>query len=234
MRILAIIPARGGSKGVPRKNLTSLAGRPLIAYTISAALKAKSLDRVVVSTEDSEIATVSRDLGVEVIDRPSELAQDESATHDVLLNVTKVLTEENNYTPDAVMTLQPTSPLRKTHHIEEAAAQFINDPNCDSLVSCVHVPHIYHPSSLMRKNETGYLDLFQSGKQPTRRQQKEILFARNGAAIYITRMSCITKYIFGGNLIPYLMDNESSLDIDMYEDLVLAEKYMKNSNEESS
>ena len=65
-------------------------------------------------------------------------------------------------------------------------------------------------------------------------QQKEILFARNGAAIYITRMSCITKYIFGGNLIPYLMDNESSLDIDIYEDLVLAEKYMKNSNEESS
>ncbi len=230
MRILAVIPARGGSKGVPRKNLISLAGRPLIAYTISAALKAKSLDRVVVSTEDSEIAAVSRDLGVEVIYRPSELAQDESATHDVLLNVIRLLAKENNYIPDAVMTLQPTSPLRKTFHIEEAVAHFMQDPNCDSLVSCVHVPHIYHPGSLMQKNQVGYLDPFQKGSKPTRRQEKEILFARNGAAIYITRMSRINKYIFGGNLIPYLMDTESSLDIDSYEDLALAEKYFKSNN----
>lgn len=227
MRLLAVIPARGGSKGIPRKNLYPLAGKPLIAWTIEAALTAKSLDRVVVSTDDAEIAAVSRQLGAEAIMRPVELSQDKTPTLPVLQQVVAAL-GATGYRPDAVMTLQPTSPLRTSGHIDEAAALFAADAGADSLVSTVEVPHIFHPLSVMRRDAEGYLVPFLDGDMPLRRQDKQGVVARNGAAIYITRAGRLSDYVFGGRLIGYAMPAELSVDIDGPQDLADAERQLQN------
>lgn len=223
--MLAVIPARGGSKGIPRKNIALLRGRPLIAYTIDASRAATSLERIVVSTDDAEIAAVSRSLGAEVVMRPAELASDESGTLSVLQHVVAELAGAG-YRPDAVMTLQPTSPLRTSVHIDEAARAFANDPLADSLVSCIEVPHVFHPRSVMRRTAEGYLVPFLDLPQPGRRQDKEPVFARNGAAIYITRTERLGTFIFGGRLIPYMMPEAASTDIDCPADLAAVERLL--------
>lgn len=233
MRILAVIPARGGSKGIPLKNIVLLAGRPLIAYTIFAAKTARRLDRIVVSTDDTVIAEVSRDLGAAILIRPPELGDDYASTHSVLLHVCNTLAADG-YFPDSVMTLQPTSPLRTAAHIDESAALFAADPLADSLVSCVAVPHIYHPCSVMRRNDEGYIEPFLDSAQPTRRQDKQPVFARNGAAIYITRSERLPAYIFGGRLIPYIMSSSDSIDIDSFEDLEEAERIIAENGSKMS
>jgi CMP-N-acetylneuraminic acid synthetase len=134
---------------------------------------------------------------------------------------------EMGYMPDAVVTLQPTSPLRTARHISEAAIAFSGDPNADSLVSCVAVPHIYHPRSVMKLGAEGYLKAFLGEDvMPLRRQDKEPVYARNGAAIYITRRERLQEYIFGGNLLPYFMDPADSIDIDTEADFAQAERIM--------
>ena len=121
--ILGIIPARGGSKGIPRKNIKPLHGKPLIYYTIKEALKSKFLNRVVVSTEDNDIAEIAKKFGAKVIKRPKELARDETPIRDVVIHVLNKF-KEKKYIPDAVVLLQPSSPLRKAHHIDEAISLF--------------------------------------------------------------------------------------------------------------
>jgi CMP-N,N'-diacetyllegionaminic acid synthase len=224
---VAIIPARGGSKGIPRKNIHPLCGQPLIAYSIGAARQSKSIDRTIVSTDDSEIAEISRHFGAEVRMRPASLSQDDTPTRAVLEHVVTALAGER-YLPDAVLTLQPTSPLRTAAHIDEAAGLFAADPRADSLVSCVEVPHIFHPLSVMRLTSEGYLEPFLPAPQPYRRQDKEGVLARNGAAIYITRTARVAEYVFGGRLIPYLMDADSSVDIDTLEDIRIAERRLRS------
>ena len=223
MKFLAIIPARGLSKGIPRKNVRLVAGKPLIAWTIEAALNAKGVDRVLVSTEDEEIAEVARQYGAEVpFLRPLKLSQDETPTLPVLQNVVFELKNLENFVPDAVITLQPTSPLRTSEHIDDAIERFKADPLADSLVSCIEVPHIFHPLSVMKQSQHGYLENYIDNKEGVRvyrRQDKERVWARNGAAIYITRLNCLDKFIFGGNIIPFIMDNSASIDIDCENDL---------------
>jgi CMP-N-acetylneuraminic acid synthetase len=226
VRSLGVIPARGGSKGIPRKNLRSLAGRPVIAYSIAGARQCRELDRLIVSTDDAEIADTSRQLGAEVRMRPAQLGADDTPTRDVLHHLVIELAGEG-YAPDAVVTLQPTSPLRTARHIAEALSLFAADPQADSLVSVVEVPHIFRPQSLMRLGPDGYLSPYLEGPIVTRRQDKETVFARNGAAIYITRTVRLAEYVFGGRLIPYRMDLDSSVDIDTIDDLALAERLLQ-------
>lgn len=226
MKILGVVPARGGSKGIPRKNIVFLAGKPLITYTLEAAIKAERLNRIIVSTEDEEIASLCRVWGVEVLNRPVELADDKASTRSVLLDVIERMAKEK-YFPDAVMTLQPTSPLRRSTHIDDAASLFVSDSEADSLVSCEQIPHTHHPLSVMRKDTDGYLRPFHDVLQPTRRQDKDEVFARNGAAIYITKTENLSSYIFGGRLLPYLMTRQESIDIDSYSDLIAAEKILR-------
>ena len=225
MRFLGIIPARGGSKGVPGKNIRPLAGKPLIAWTIEAAQQSGSLDLLVVSTDDPAIAAVARDLGVEVRMRPAALAEDNTPTRPVLEHVAREL-EAEGAAFDAIVTLQPTSPLRLPVHIKEACSQFAADPQADSLVSCIAVPHIFNPLSVMKRNAAGYLENFVEGAAITRRQEKPEVFARNGAAVYVTRRSRICDYVFGGKLLCYLMDEKYSLDIDTVADFTAAEHLM--------
>lgn len=227
MRFIGIIPARGGSKGIPRKNIHPLCGRPLIAYSIDAARQSHAIERLIVSTDDVEIADISRDLGAEIRMRPAALAKDETPTRAVLAHVVAELAAES-YVPDAVLTLQPTSPLRTARHIDEAAALFAADPRADSLVSCIEVPHVFHPLSIMRRNQEGYLEPYLPAPQPHRRQDKQPVFARNGAAIYVTRTMRIEEYVFGGCLVPYPMDAESSVDVDTFDDLAVAEQLLRS------
>jgi len=155
--------------------------------------------------------------------RPAHLSQDKSSTHSVLLHVVEELSK-TQYNPKVIMTLQPTSPFRTEKHIDEAAALFYSDPSADSLVSCVQLPHQFHPRSVMVQNLNGYLEPFFKGSQPTRRQDKNTIYARNGAAIYITRAASLSSYIFGGRCLPYIMDMNDSIDIDQLSDLLEAEQ----------
>lgn len=228
MKVLAVVPARGGSKGVPRKNIREVAGRPLIAWTLAAALEAKMMDRVIVSTDDEEVAAVARAWGAEVpFRRPSELATDQAPTLAVLQHAVAWLAQHEGYRPDAVLTLQPTSPLRRAAHCDEAIAVFSKDPNADSLVSCIAVPHILHPRSVMRMTDEGYLEPFVDAPLVLRRQDKGPVFARNGAAIYITRTERLSEYVFGGRLLPFVMDENSSLDVDTEDDLKAADAALR-------
>lgn len=225
MEILAIIPARGGSKGIPRKNIHLLANRPMLAYTAEAALKSQKLSRYVLSTEDKEIACVGRDMGIEVpFLRPGDLAQDDTPGIDVIQHVVRELVKTEGYQPDAVMILQPTSPLRTWRHIDEAIALYCNS-DADSLVSIVETPHQYNPYSVMQI-EGGYLNAFLDYPERNNlRQKKPIFYARNGAAIYIVDINVLMKQntLFGDKLIPYKMDKRSSIDIDDMLDLKIAE-----------
>ena len=225
MRFLGIIPARGGSKGVTGKNIRLLAGKPLIAWTIEAAQKSGAICRLIVSTDDENIAAVAQDCGTEVRIRPAALAADDTPTRPVLEHVVRELEEEGDIF-DAVVTLQPTSPLRLPRHVAEACAQFAADPKADSLVSCLEVPHIFNPVSVMKRNTQGYLENVMGGDTITRRQEKPQAFARNGAAVYVTRRDRLSEYVFGGNLLCYLMDEAHSLDIDTLADFAAAERLM--------
>jgi CMP-N,N'-diacetyllegionaminic acid synthase len=225
MRTLGVVPARGGSKGIPRKNIKLLRGKPLIAYTLEAA-RASGLARTVVSTDDEEIASVARGLGAEALMRPAGLAEDTTPTLPVLQDVVARLGAAGDRF-DAVMTLQPTSPFRTAAHIDAALAAFAADPAADSLVSVVQVPHNMTPPSLMRLSPEGYLeDFLPAGEKPLRRQEKPVLFARNGAAIYLTRTACLERFIFGGRLLPFPMSKRDSLDIDDLEDWEMAERIL--------
>jgi len=215
MKTLGIIPARGGSKGIPKKNIKLLCGKPLIAYTIESAL-ASVLDKVIVSTDCEEIAEVSRRYGAEVMMRPSELAKDTTPTLPVLKDVVDKLDEIY----DVVVTLQPTSPLRNRKHINEAIKIFENDYEVDSLVSVVEVPHNFTPEKLMRF-EGKYLV---GNSKLKRRQEIETRYARNGAAIYITKIEKLDKYIIGGKILPYIMTKIDSFDIDDFQDWEIVEK----------
>lgn len=219
MKILGIIPARGGSKGIPKKNIKLLNGKPLIAYTIEAGLKS-NLNKVVVSTDCNEIAAISKEYGCEVIMRPINLAKDETPTLPVLQDVVEKIDEKF----DSIMTLQPTSPLRNYKHINEAISLYKKDKDADSLVSVVEVMHSFMPNKLM-----GFNGKYLSGNNEIfRRQESQVMYARNGAAIYITRIKNLKEFIFGGKIIPYFMKKTVSFDLDDKEDWEILECQIKN------
>ena len=225
MNFLAVIPARGGSKGLPRKNILLVAGKPLIAWTIEAAKGCSSIGKIVVSTDSSEIAEIALSYGAEVCMRPLALAQDSSPTLPVIQHCLEQ-SIESGFNPDAILTLQPTSPLRTSIHLKEAIELFSSHSEADSLVSVVSLPHHFSPESLMIKNDDFVQPLVE--KSVLRRQEKKSYYARNGAAIYITRAQQLSHYIWGGKTLGYEMDKISSIDIDDSEDLKLAEIILKH------
>jgi len=236
MEILGLIPARGGSKSIPHKNIVPLAGRPLLAYTCDAALSSQTLTRVILSTDDSKIAAVGRTCGVEVpFMRPAELAQDDTPALPVIEHALHWLGEQQNYQPDVIVLLQPTSPLRRAVHIDEAVNVLL-ETGADSVVSVVEVPHQYNPVSVM-KMEDGQLVPFLDGEgtRVLRRQDKPRVYARNGPAVLVTRTPVIqqTGRIYGEVLVPYIMGWPESLDIDASTDVGLAEFYLRGEHANS-
>ncbi len=232
--VLAIIPARGGSKGVPRKNIRLLAGRPLIHHTIVAARKCQTLHRIVVSTEDAEIAELVAGMGIEVLRRPEDLAQDDTPMVPVIQHALKSLADEG-YQSDIVVVLQPTAPLRQAEHIEDCL-EMIAVKGVNSVVSVSPVPAHFRPDWQFTLTEGGELQTF-SGKDldgiQARRQELSMTYTRNGA-IYAVRRAA---FIEGESLLvppckAYIMASEDSVNIDTEEDFWLAERYLLLRNTE--
>ena len=213
-KTLGIIPARGGSKGIPRKNILNLDGKPLISYTITASLNAKRIDKTIVSTEDEEIATVAETYGAEIpFMRPNSLAEDETPTEPVVTHALKNIDESF----DEFALLQPTSPLRTDSHIDGSLEKYIST-EATSLVS-VYPDHSYR----WRMEESGAKQINYSGERK-RRQDKTTEFVENGA-IYITKIESFQQNpsFTAGKTALYQMNKLDSIDIDELVDLKLAE-----------
>ena len=215
MTVVGLIPARGGSKGIPRKNLAPLGGKPLIAWTIEAALGSEHVARAVVSTDDPELADVARSLGVDVLDRPPELAGDETPMRDVVAHAGRELVPET-----ALVLLQPTSPLRTSRHVDDVV-ELLLASGADAVVSVVEVPHRYGTASLLRIDGEQLVRLDETPYAG--RADKPVLYARNGPAILALRADRIGNDLYAGDLRPYVMDAADSVDVDEPFDLELAE-----------
>lgn len=230
-KIIGIITARGGSKGIPRKNIKKLLGKPLIAHTILAAKGSKHLTRCIVSTEDEEIAEIARAHGCEVpFMRPKELAQDSSTSMAVVQHALSWLKEYEGETYDYLMILQPTSPLRTGEDID-AAIEKIVATDADSVISVVELAN-FGPRKMNRIEDDiirPYFDEHEIGKESERRQDLEPVYRRNGAAIYLTKTELIEQGdLFGTVSRPYIMPRERSVDIDEPVDFELAEFFMRH------
>ncbi len=216
-RQVAIIPARGGSKGIPRKNLQPLQGVPLIAHTIRAARECARIDSVLVSTEDSEIATVAEREGALVVPRPSELARDDSPTEPCILHAMDWWRERKGEDPAVVVLLQPTSPLRDSTDIERAFTIYVG-AEADSLLSAVERREFH-----WEERDGLGIPKWDIRKRP-RRQELTPDLIENGA-IYITKSSVYREHgnRLGGRIAVYRMPPERSIDVDEPFDLLLAE-----------
>jgi CMP-N-acetylneuraminic acid synthetase len=211
--ILGLIPARGGSKGIPRKNLAVVGGRPLLSWTVAAASGATELTRVVVSTDDDEIAAAA---GTDVLRRPSQLAGDDTPMLDVVRHAVDTLG------PEVVVVLQPTSPLRRSEHVD-AAVRLLLESGADSVVSVVAVPHRYTPGSLMDLRDGRLVSRGAAGT----RQEKAVAYARNGPAVLALRAGRLGDDLYGGDCRPYVMDERHSLDVDTPFELELADLLLR-------
>ncbi|MDX2248435.1 MAG: acylneuraminate cytidylyltransferase family protein [Bacteroidia bacterium] len=225
MKILGVIPARGGSKGVPRKNIRPLLGKSLIQWTFEEAIKCPSLDRIVLSTDDDEIARHGKEIGLEVpFLRPEHLAADTTPMIDVLTDLLDRL-ETENYFPDALLLLQPTSPLRTARHIE-TAVEMLGDN--DSVCTVFPLPLDICPHFVMKVDENGYLDFFLPEGKNIKRRQDVIPAYKRAGLVYLCRTSVIRKYndLYGEKCKPYIVDRETAVSIDTWDDWQAAEKLL--------
>ncbi len=218
-KVFALVPARGGSKGIKQKNLAPLLGKPLIAYSIAAARNSQVIDAIYVSSDDEAILAVGSDLGAAAIKRDPALAQDTSPTDPV---IGEFIEREHLAPEDIIILLQPTSPLRTAEHIREAHAQYRARPDCRSLIS------VYEIDNKILKAYLGGGDflapLAGANTSYTRRQDLPPVFMPNGA-LYIFSVAEFLREnkIPRSQIIPYHMSEADSLDIDIPSDLVAAE-----------
>lgn len=204
MKILGVIPARGGSKGVPRKNIKELNGKPLIQYTADVALESELIDTLVLSSDDNEIIEVAKKIGIDVpFVRPNDLAQDKSPTFPVIIHALEYY-KSIGIEFDAVCLLQVTSPFRSVDFLNKAIKKFI-DQDADSLVSVQEVPHEYNPHWVFKPNDNEELKLVTGEKEIiSRRQNLPKTYHRDGS-IYITKTSVLlNQNSLYGNKIAYI------------------------------
>lgn len=234
MKVLGIITARGGSKGIPGKNIKKLSGKPLIAYTIEAAKKSGIFDRIILSTDDKKIAEVGKKYGVEVpFLRPTELAQDKTSTLPVLQHAVKWLKDNEGYWPDYVMILQPIAPLRQPWHLKESLELLIKT-KADSVVSVVEIPGHFSPYWAVIRDQNGLGKLFTGqplrARIPRRQDFPQKTYANSGA-IYIFKTELLfdskESNFYGDKVAIYVMDEKYNVNIDEPEDWSLAEQAMK-------
>ncbi|MDO8492718.1 MAG: acylneuraminate cytidylyltransferase family protein [bacterium] len=222
-KVLGIITARGGSKSIPRKNIKIFAGKPLIVWSIEAGIASEILDRLIVSTEDEEIADISKKAGVEIpFMRPFELAQDDTSSLSVLQHAVSMLKEKDGYWPDYVMLLEPTSPGRQPFHIKEAI-ELVLESGADAVVSVAEVPGHYNPLWQFRLKDDNEMELFTGGSIKNivgRRQELPKTYFRNGS-FYLFRPEALfaeEPSLYGEKVLAYPMDEKYSIDIDTPDD----------------
>lgn len=225
-KFLALIPARAGSKGIKDKNIIDLKGKPLIAYSIDAALKSKYIDRVVVSTDGEDIAAVAKEWGADVpFLRPDYLASDTAKTIDAVLHCIEVLKKAGD-SYDYLVLLQPTQPLRQPFHIDEAIEKML-ELEAESLVSVSKVKE--HPVLIRTIGEDGKLQNLLNCSSTVRRQDFPDFYRVNGA-IYINKIdgNLNETTSLNDNIIPYEMAHEYDVDIDELLDLKIAELMLED------
>ncbi len=232
MNVLAIIPARGGSKGIIRKNLIPVRGKPLMAYSIEHALKSKLISRVIVSSEDREIMDCALEYGAEVpFERPKELAEDHVLDIPVFEHALNFLKEKENYVPELVVHLRPTCPFRKPGWIDRCIEMLQQNPSADSLRSVSEAKQ--HPYRVFRIDKDGMLLPVMLHEHPVpyllRRQDLPKMYYYN-CVIDITRPKTIIekKSMTGDKLLPYIMDPDDVIDIDSSDDLKILEILFKD------
>lgn len=223
-KIFALIPARGGSKGIKNKNIIALNGLPLIAYTIKASLCSRYIDYTVVSTDSNEIANVAKEYGANIpFMRPAELASDKSKTIDAVLHSIKTLERMGNCF-DVLILLQPTQPLRTVEDIDKAIEMFF-EKNKHGLVSVSLVDD--HPLLIRSIDEEGNLTALFKQNSTCRRQDMKKYYKVNGC-IYINQIKELSEQTsFNDNPIGFVMESSHSIDIDEIKDLYVAEYYMR-------
>ena len=228
-KIIAIIPARGGSKRLPVKNIKKLLGKPLIAWTIEQAKKSKYIDKLIVSTDDKEIAKISKKYGAEVpFLRPKELARDDSLTIDAIMHAINWF-EERGICFNIVVLLEPTSPLRKENDIDNAIGLFIKNINkADSLLGMSEIySDTEHPYGI-KKIKNGYVKPFIKHKNFYQRQQLPKVYSVYGG-IYISTTAKLKKYrsFYQKRTIPYFLECWQNYEIDDIYDFICVEAILK-------
>lgn len=229
-KYICIIPARAGSKRIKNKNLQLLGNKPLIRYTIDVALKCKKISKVIISTNSRAIINYINKINnskILIVKRPSSISKDDSSTHLAIIDTLKYL-DKGEKNLDLII-LQPTSPFRKLIHLNKAINKFEKDNNADCLVSARKINHKFYPEKLMTINEKNFLIPLIGEKYRLTLKKKNLIYARNGSAIYIIKNKNIKNFIIGGKVILFEMDFLSSIDIDDLEDLKLA-RIVYNSN----
>lgn len=229
MRVLGLIPARGGSKGIEKKNVKVLGDKPLIAYTIESALNSDLLTEIAVSSDSTHILEVAKSFGIETtIDRPKQFSSDESPTIDTVIHALEYYKAKGD-SFDAVCLLQATYPFRSIEFINMAIEKFFQS-DTDSLVSVLEVPHHYNPHWVFEKNKFGNLEISTGeSKLINRRQELPVAYFRDGS-IYLTRSEVILnkKSLFGNSISFIESSVETYINIDTQTDWEKAEQYLKN------
>lgn len=229
-RVLALIPARSGSKGVPDKNTRLLAGRTLLEYAAAAAANAGVVDRIVLSTDSDRIAAEGRRVGLEVpFVRPAALARDDTPMLPVVEHAVDALRQEG-WVADIIVLLQPTSPLRRGAHIRKAVQQ-LRDSGADSVVTVVELPRHLSPDYVMRVADGRLEPFLADGKNVTRRQDARPAFVRDGTVYaFWSRTLWETQSIYGRECRPLVLDADESITIDTQSDWTEAERRLRVAN----
>jgi len=222
--VLGLVPARGGSKGVPGKNVRPLAGRTLLEYTARAARESGVIDRVVLSTDSADIADAGRRAGLEVpFIRPASLAADDTPMVPVIMHALSEI-ERHAWSPDIIVLLQPTSPLRRPQHVRDAV-NALRESTADSVVTVVEVPRHLSPDYVMLIDDGRLQPFLPEGTGITRRQDARPAYSRDGT-VYAFRRSTLERFggIYGDDCRPLLIDANESLSIDSPADWDAAER----------
>ncbi len=216
--VIAIIPARGGSKGIPRKNILSFQGKPLLGHTVEQARRARTVNRVVVSTDDSEIASTAQHYGAEVVWRPIEISDDTATSESVLLYTLEHLREAGGCHPDLIVFLQCTSPIRRSVDIDRAVQKLIDD-GADSLLSVIPSHCFLWQIADGKPRSVNY-----DHQNRPRRQDLQKQYVENGS-IYVFKPWVLHQFKnrLGGKIVLYEMDPWSAIDINTSEDLAFSE-----------
>jgi len=229
--ILAVITARGGSKGIPNKNIKELGGKPLICYSIKSAKKSKLLTHTIVSTDDEKIADVARRCGGDVpFMRPKQLAQDKTPHLPVMQHAVKFMEEKEGIIFDFVVILQPTSPFRTGEDID-GTIQKIIDTGADSAVSVSEIDSAFHPYKMKKLEGDMLLPLSKDFVEPQgmRRQDQPVFYKRNSMVYVMKRDTYMVKdQLYGDSTAGFVMDFERCVDIDNQDDWANAEVMLKN------
>lgn len=230
MNIVGIVPARAGSKGIVNKNMQLILDRHLIEYTFQAAMCSKKISKIYLTTDDENIIKLADKYEKIIVPfvRPENLSADNVGMLEVVKHLLSNIKENEGDLPDAIVLLQPTSPLRESNHIDEACDLLIeNSDLVDTVVSVNKVPHHYTPDSIYRLNK-GYLeDYIELNNKIYDRHSKDIFYARNGPSVLVSKVKHILENNgFYGKTLPYFMTEEESFDIDTEFDLKIVRMLM--------